>query len=299
MTKGTQTATGHEDGAVDQLIEEGRLKHLLMRLKENADGAIQPFLTDKLLGRMLAVIGSSDGELRDRLIYSSLVRWVEHGLLSLGQLEQLLAISLDDQHLFCRIGEGEGDAVFTRTFSALAACLVVDKDRERPALPVGLIRSAIAFAPQYLCREQDIRGFIPDKGWAHAIARGADLAAAAIRHPYYSATAQRDYLLALEACLLNKTGIYGHDEEERLLAIMDALLAQGMKDEALEEWVSRIAHQLNTKEEVAGRSLAYQHARTRTRHFMQGLYFRLIFQARGARVRQTIEEILRSWLTPA
>jgi hypothetical protein len=298
MTKGTQIAAGHADGVIDQLIEEGRLKHLLMRLKENVDGAIQPFLTDKLLGRMLAVIGSTDGELRDQLIYSSLVRWVDHGLLSLGQMEQLLAISLDDQHLFYRIGEEGSDAVFTRTFSALAACLVVDKDRERPVLPPELIRSAIARAPEYLCREQDIRGFVPDKGWARGIAHGADLAATVIGHPHCPAAMQTNYLLALEACLLDKTGVYTDDEEERLLGIIDALLAQGMEDEALEVWVQRIAGLLDTKAEN-DHTLAYHQALTRTRHFMQGLYFRLIFLARGATVRQTIEGILRSWHTSA
>lgn len=298
MTKETQIAAGHADGAVDQLIEESRLKHLLMRLKENVDGAIQPFLTDKLLGRMLAVIGSTDGELRDQLIYSSLVRWVDHGLLSLGQMEQLLTICLDDQHLFYRIGEEGGDAVFTRTFSALAACLVVDKDKERPVLSAELIRSAIARAPEYLCQEQDIRGFVPDKGWAHGIAHGADLAATVIGHPHYPAATQTNYLHALEACLLDKTGVYTDDEEERLLGIIDALLAQGMEDEALGEWVQRLAGLLDMKAEKDD-NLAYHQALTRTRHFMQGLYFRLIFLAKGENVRQTIEGILRSWHTSA
>ena len=295
MTTTTNAEAVSGATAADQIGEESRLKHLLMRLNGYADGAIQPFLTDKLLERMLAAIGSTDGDLRDRLIYAALVRWVDHGMMSPAQMEQLLAVSVDERHLFYRIGEEEeGDAIFTRTFSALAACLVLDKDRERPALPAELIGTAIACAPQYLCREQDIRGYVPDKGWAHGIAHGADLAAAAIRHPYYTTVRQADFLLALEACLLDKSGVYRDDEEERLLGMIDALLEQGLEEVALQEWVQRIDGLLRAKAEE-GRTLAYHHALTRTRHFMQAMYFRLIFLDRGLGVRHTLEDVLRGW----
>ncbi|WP_249649271.1 DUF2785 domain-containing protein, partial [Lysinibacillus sp. D4B2_S17] len=38
---------------------------------------------------------------------------------------------------------------------------------------------------RYLLLEQDTRGFVPDKGWAHSIAQGADLASTTIKHPKF------------------------------------------------------------------------------------------------------------------
>jgi hypothetical protein len=88
--------------------------------------------TPKLTGAMLAHLGHPDGELRDELVYTTFVQWIDRGVYSTEELRALLHTIPDDAHLFLSLGEVESDSVFTRTFSVLLVSLILARHRQQP-----------------------------------------------------------------------------------------------------------------------------------------------------------------------
>ena len=124
---------------------------------------------------MLLHLGSIDAELRDDLIYNTFRTWARAGLYSSDQYRTLLHTVLDEQHLFFHLGEQDPDAVFTRSFSALWAVPPIYRHRQRPFLTSDEVHGALDKVLDYFARENDLRGFVAGRGWAHAVAHTADL----------------------------------------------------------------------------------------------------------------------------
>ena len=76
----------------------------------------------------------------------------------------------------------QSDKVFTRTFTALLGALFW-MQMLMNLLTIKQRHTWLDWAINYLRLEQDWRGFIPEKGWAHAVAHGSDLASTAVVHP--------------------------------------------------------------------------------------------------------------------
>ena len=79
------------------------------------------------------------------------------------------------------------DSVFRRSFSALVLPSASPATTSRPLVPGGKVLEWGDRVATWLLRERDLRGFVPGKGWAHAVAHGADalgtLAAVAAPRP--------------------------------------------------------------------------------------------------------------------
>ena len=77
------------------------------------------------------------------------------------------------------VGEDGTDTVFRRSFSALVLAVVLERattlaTTTGTGLPDDtLLRWGDRIAG-WLVRERDLRGFVLGKGWAHALAHGAD-----------------------------------------------------------------------------------------------------------------------------
>ncbi len=130
---------------------------------------------NELLGEMLANIGSVDSVLRDDLIYECMATWImKTGRINSELQRQLLHAIIDDQHMFLRIGEVDTDSVFTRSFSVLLIPLILYAHRQNPLLTKSEILKVKETLCRYLAEERDFRGFVAEKGWAHAIAHCSD-----------------------------------------------------------------------------------------------------------------------------
>ena len=151
------------------------LKTRLQTIRER-DFAIPVDLNHvSLLNEMLDNIGSPDSELRDDLIYTCMCQWVAlKPLFAVEDLRATWPLLLDEQHLFFRIGDLDSDAVFTRSFSALTLALYVFRHRQEAFLSSADLRSILDGLCRYLPLEQDLRGYVPGPGWAHAMAHSAD-----------------------------------------------------------------------------------------------------------------------------
>lgn len=93
------------------------------------------------------------------------------------QLLYIIEICLDQQHLFYQLGEAKSDSVFTRSFSSLVIAAILGKDKDMKLLPEDVFLRVFISSHTYLRQENDTRGYVEGKGWAHSIAHGADLLA--------------------------------------------------------------------------------------------------------------------------
>ncbi|WP_283152561.1 DUF2785 domain-containing protein [Guptibacillus hwajinpoensis] len=249
---------------------------------------------DHLINNMLQQIGSTDPVLRDDLIYSTFSKLVMMDFLNKEQLTHLLNVCLDQEHLFYQIGERETDSVFTRSFSVLVVALVVEKDRSSRFLKKEQIEASIEGIIRYLQAEQDTRGFVALKGWAHSIAHGADALAELIRHPFFDREKTVECLDAIQECLF-KEGTYVDDEDERLLFAIEALLEKGMKEERLSNWVTSLSDNLESLFEVERYSVAFFHKKGNVLSFLKSCYFRLLIRDTCSDARSVIEDVVEKW----
>ena len=131
--------------------------------------------TDRPLGDLTAeltrMLGDPDPVLRDGTAFPTLATWVSRGVYDdlLGGLGDGMAAGLSTG-----LGETDDDSVFRRSFSALVLGACIARDNQRPLVPGGKILEWGDRLATWLLREEDLRGFVPGKGWAHAVAHGAD-----------------------------------------------------------------------------------------------------------------------------
>ncbi|MGM0844696.1 MAG: DUF2785 domain-containing protein [Bacillota bacterium] len=267
---------------------------LKSRLQDVQENNFKESNLEAVLEEMMENIGHPDPELRDQLIYTTLYSWVEKGFLSVNSLRRLLSVSLDDNHLFYKIGERSTDTVFTRSFSSLAAALVLKKDTKSQRLPKEEITEGIEKSVLYLKAERDTRGFVHGKGWAHSIAHGADLLAASIGHPHFPKRMISDCLAAIASCY-EKEAVYMDDEDERLIFAVESLLLKGMSKQQLLEWIQSMNQNLKSQFEETGYSVPFFKRKKNFSDFLKSLYFRLGYLQRYEDVQEEISSILKDW----
>jgi Protein of unknown function (DUF2785) len=113
-----------------------------------------------LLPALLEMLASPDPELRDGFAYPILATWVGRGTFSQGELKFVLGIL--EQRLEVGLGESESDSVFARSFAVLTMAVLVNNSIL--ALEKSEVLNLLEVVLQYLEREQDLRGFVPEKG---------------------------------------------------------------------------------------------------------------------------------------
>lgn len=251
--------------------------------------------SDWLLQEMLAHIGSVDAELRDHLIYRTFIELLSDNLLTPQQLHYLFETAISEDFLYLHIGETATDSVFTRSFSALLVAGLLAKDAELLVLNDDDLHIFFKKIGRYLLLEQDMRGYVQDKGWAHSIAHGADLAATTIKHPKFDLQYAPSILHALKLVTW-KDNVYINDEEERLINIVDALLQQNYSEEALIEFVEQAFDRFEMHLMTQGYNNSFFSGRTCTLNFMKTLYFSLKMNNKAHQLQNTIYGQVSKWL---
>ncbi|MFC5466029.1 DUF2785 domain-containing protein [Lederbergia graminis] len=270
------------------------LKSELKAIDYNAVGKHN--VNNDLIERMLDHIGSTDPELRDTLIFNTLGKLIIEDYLTDNQMEHIIEVCR--KNLFLGIEEKESDFVFTRSFSSLVIALILEKDRQSPFLPRDITIKVIEESMEYLNLEKDIRGYVEGKGWAHSIAHGADLLAAAVRHPSFNNDLFVDCLAAVKQCLFKETTTntpYVDDEEERLLFVLEALIDKGLPISELENWIVDVSDTLEELKRNEGYSLNFFWKKSNMITFLRGLYFRLMYRGEFPELRTSIADFLKQW----
>ncbi len=198
---------------------------------------------DELTAELTRMLGSTDPGLRDGTAYPALGTWIDRGV-----YDELLVGLGDGMAAGLTVGLAERgtDSVFRRAFSVLVLATVIERDTSEQLVPAGrVLRWGDQIVGWYL-REEDLRGFVPGKGWAHAVAHGADAigSLAGSRHlTVHELTVLLDViadrLLSIEEPLLC-------GEPDRMAsAVLEILRRNLVPLSVVEPWVARIAADAN------------------------------------------------------
>jgi hypothetical protein len=275
------------------VIAADQLKTELKDLDFNKPETVKNKDVNRLIKQMVQHIGSTDPELRDKLIYTSFYYLIKQDYLNHQQMKYLIETCLDQNHLFLGIGTTNDDSVFTRAFSTLVIALILGKDREDRFLSEETVLQAIDSSFQYLQKEEDTRGYVEEKGWAHSIAHGADLLDEAVKHPLFELTLANECLDTIGNCIFRETA-YIDDEEERMIFAITALLEKGMDENLLKNWVIGLSNEVIEMKKTRGYSPSFFRKNSNLNQFLKSLYFRLLFLNKDLQTRKTIEEILKA-----
>ena len=131
---------------------------------------VRPSL-DVLTTDLLDNLGNPDPDQR-ALGVEILETWIERGVYQPAALRAIgskLAANLG-----VGLGEPGDDSVFLRTGSLTVLKRVVEADNRRSFLRREELEAWLDAVVALLENERDLRAYVPDKGWAHAIAQVAD-----------------------------------------------------------------------------------------------------------------------------
>ncbi|MCZ4498884.1 MAG: hypothetical protein JWQ74_1437 [Marmoricola sp.] len=214
-------------GFWEQVVADG--------LRVPADRSLVEMTED--LTRML---GDPDPEIRDGIAFPTMATWIDEGV-----YDDLL-IGLGDgmcHGLDIGLGLPEDDSVFRRSFSALILTECIDRST---VTGIGGEDAVLRWGDRvmgWLAREEDLRGFVPGKGWAHAVAHGADALGALARSPYFGRLELTVILDVIADRLLAPTDAFlVCGEDDRLaFATLHLLRRNVLGLDVLEPWVARLA----------------------------------------------------------
>lgn len=183
--------------------------------------------TDGQVAWLLAHVGDLNGFVRDDLTYTLLARGFLAGGFTAAQRQHINRAVVDTRQILRGIGEPTSDQVFLRSFTALLGSVILQADAAAPFIDDEDRGLWFQWALEYLYRERDWRGRVPGCGWAHALAHGSDLLAAALAHPQFGHARQAVVLGTLQAVLERLTTPLVDDEEERLANVLVCGLKAG------------------------------------------------------------------------
>lgn len=228
------------------------------------------YTLEELTKTLFGYLGSIDPELRDDIGYIVYANFLKREMYSQDEIrshvDELLA------NLEKGIGETESDSVFLRTFSILFLAEIVYNDNKKPLLDKAQVDTILAKALLYLEAEKDPRGYVPVKGWAHALAHTADLLQELGKSRLLEKSELEKILMAIANKLVHSDNwIYIHGEDDRLANAVTAILQRDLITmDFLTAWLKSLIEPENSwKGSYAdeGQSKAFHN----TRNFLRSL----------------------------
>jgi len=182
----------------------------------------------------------TDPMLRDSCGYEILAAWIYHkDLLSSEQLEALRRKLLPA--MIFHIGESESDTVFRRSFSALYMSILAAQDLRKPFLSDAAFQETLTTALQCYAEEKDLRGYVPEKGWAHATAHVGDLLKFLARNPKLTAEDQKRIVAGAARRCRTARSVFVWGEDARIAAALLAIANRKDFDPSLfDEWFKAV-----------------------------------------------------------
>jgi hypothetical protein len=193
------------------------------------------------LGReVLALLGSTDPEMRDGVGYEAFASWVYRDQLVGPKELQALQVPLLAAAR-AGLGEAAGDGIFGRSFALLDLSVLAAEDLKRPYLTELQFRELLSVACDSLARERDLRGYVPGKGWAHATAHAADLLKFLARSPRLAPAEAARIVAQIAERLRTADQVFVWGEDARLAAALSALPARrDFEPEWFDAWFARL-----------------------------------------------------------
>jgi Protein of unknown function (DUF2785) len=241
-----------------------------------------------LTAELTTMLGSADPAVRDGTAYPALATWIERGV-----YDDLLPGLGDGMTAGLVVGLGESgtDSVFRRSFSALILTECLARDRLAGLVPAGKVLEWGDHLAAWYLREQDLRGYVVGKGWAHAIAHGAD-AIGTLAHSVHLGKPELTVLLDVLAdrlLLPTDTLLIGGEPDRMALATMRILRRNIVGLEIVEPWVVRIGRAAATRG-YADRDPFLSTGNAEA--FLRALYLQLMLSAQAPAIRSDLLLVL-------
>jgi hypothetical protein len=193
----------------------------------------------ELTTELTSMLGDSDPYIRDDIAFSTLATWISEGV-----YDQLLEGLGDGMAAGLVIGLGttSTDTVFRRSFSARVLAECIDRDNAAQLTRPDTVLRWGDRVMSWLVRERDLRGYVEGKGWAHAVAHGADALRALATSEAIGRLELTVLLDVIADRLCEPTEFhFTHGEDDRLaFATMTLLRRDILGLEVLDPWVSRL-----------------------------------------------------------
>ena len=194
---------------------------------------------DESTMELVEMLGHPNPRYRDDLAYPLLATWIGQGEFDnlLRGLGNGIAPGLSNG-----LGLDGDDSVLRRSFTALILAEIIARDNDAQLLHVGTILGWGDLATSWYVRERDLRGWIPSKGWSHAVAHGADLLSVLARSRHFGRLELTVLLDVIADRLLTPTTyVWQHGEQDRLAYATMTILHRGILTfEVLEPWLARL-----------------------------------------------------------
>ncbi|HEU4514050.1 MAG TPA: DUF2785 domain-containing protein [Nocardioidaceae bacterium] len=192
-----------------------------------------------LTTELTAMLGDPDPSVRDGIAYPTLAAWILDGV-----YDELLEGLGDGMAAGLAVGLGEDgtDTVFRRSFSVLVLAECIERDNSQHLVSANTMVSWGDRIASWFVRERDLRGWVAGKGWAHAMAHGAD-AIATLAASEAMGRLELTVLLDVIAdrLLLPTEHFLDHGETDRLArATMRILRRDLVALDVLEPWLARL-----------------------------------------------------------
>ncbi|SFA69621.1 DUF2785 domain-containing protein [Clostridium frigidicarnis] len=253
--------------------DENKLKIQLKNIWENDWNIPQDVDIYALSLEMMDNIGSTDPELRDMLILELLYNIISCEKISYNEIKELLKLSLNDNHLFYKIGENEDDSVFKRTFTLCIINMILNLNNEcdDSFLSEKDILHVYNEVLRYFRNEKDVRGYVNIKGWAHSSAHTGDVLCSLSESKVIKHRELIEILQAIKEKICINTYTYINREDERLInAVVSILDRNILTDEEIINWINSFKNI-----EYIDKYPEDDHLRINRKMFMRSLYFRL------------------------
>jgi hypothetical protein len=233
---------------------------------------------ENLTDILFSYLGSTDPELRDEIAYVVYANWLKREMYSSETIKTHIDKLLSN--LDKGIGERESDTVFLRTFSILLLAEIVHNDNKKQLLQKDQVKAILAKALWYLDAEKDPRGYIPVKGWAHALAHTGDLILVLARNRYIDGSDLWKMLATLSNKIVHSTGyVYIHGEDERLAsAVIEILRRDLISLNQLEIWARSFREPDGKDWKGAYTDEGHNRAFQNTRNLLRSIYLALLAQ---------------------
>ena len=243
-----------------------------LAIKENKYAFPQGHDLAALTDELFSYIPSTDPDLRDGIAYEIFANWIETEPYHASQLRGYLARLLEN--LQVGLGEPESDSVFGRAFSVLFLAEVIHRDNQQPYLESHEVKEALNQVLAYLAAERDPRGYVPVKGWAHALAHTADTLMVFARSPHLDSAELEKILNSISEKMRSSTNwIYIHGEDDRLArAIVTAFAREALTLDQIKNWFEKLASNWKGAWDNEDQSRAYFNAR----NLLRAIHLRIL-----------------------
>jgi hypothetical protein len=233
---------------------------------------------DDLTHELFQMLGDPDPQVRDGVAGRLLTGWIRHGV-----YDHLLSGLGDGAVVGLRSGLGrEADnSVFRRSCSAQVLADVMARANTTGTVAPAQLLNWGDRAMTWFTRERDLRGYVPGKGWARPVARGADLLSQFARSFHFGVHELTVLLdVVADRLLLPTQHRLQHGEDELLAYAVMTVLHRGVVPLSVTEpWLARLGAALaptSDDGEEWPTPVAFN-----TRLFLRALHLQLVIGVRG------------------